>query len=355
MHSSMQVPLGRSSLLQIAQLVESLKAIEFIILRKDTAISESLIHILHVSFQGIIDALAPIIKKLESTRKLDQQRADLLNIVRMIENTIKTSDTLSISRQVLLEACAQVAICNRSLFSEREGERLLKLIQRACMLSSFQRDIVSMADTGFLFYHQDILGVMVADIYKRPTEANRLQYLLAAFADGIKACEMIRHTDQKPYFIAYRQSLSGVLKVGVIRPLCQEIETNLRLHIHTKNLAHLDTIDPKQQGMSPLRPFLDLSPLHILGLVIDVKQEVQHYLDSNFYNLTTIALHDWRTYAEMRALAHEKFGLILMDNFLPMGSLDQGLDVLQIMRNIHIFVSRFSYNMNMNQVCVLLL
>lgn len=38
-----------------------------------------------------------------------------------------------------------------------------------------------------------------------------------------------------------------------------------------------------------------------------------------------------------------------MDNYLPMGSLDQGLDVLQIMRNIHIFVSRFTYNMNMQQ------
>ncbi len=51
----------------------------------------------------------------------------------------------------------------------------------------------------------------------------------------------------------------------------------------------------------------------------------------------------------MRSLAAEKLGLILMDNFLPMGSLDQGLDVLQIMRNIHVFVSRFAYNMNMQQ------
>jgi hypothetical protein len=92
----------------------------------------------------------------------------------------------------------------------------------------------------------------------------------------------------------------------------------------------------------------------------------------------------------------EKLGLTLMDNYLPMGSLDQGLDVLQvcmcvfvcvcicmgvcvfnplylfyimyvthslyplyplyilythiqIMRNIHVFVSRFTYNMNMQQ------
>jgi WASH complex subunit 7 len=38
-----------------------------------------------------------------------------------------------------------------------------------------------------------------------------------------------------------------------------------------------------------------------------------------------------------------------MDNYLPMGSLEMGLDVLQIMRNIHVFVSRFTYNMNMQQ------
>ena len=30
-----------------------------------------------------------------------------------------------------------------------------------------------------------------------------------------------------------------------------------------------------------------------------------------------------------------------------MGSLDQGLDVLQIMRNIHVFVARFHYQMNL--------
>lgn len=51
----------------------------------------------------------------------------------------------------------------------------------------------------------------------------------------------------------------------------------------------------------------------------------------------------------MKALANEKYGLVLIDNYLPMGSLDQGLDILQIMRNIHIFVERFTYNMNTQQ------
>jgi WASH complex subunit 7 len=67
----------------------------------------------------------------------------------------------------------------------------------------------------------------------------------------------------------------------------------------------------------------------------------------NFYNLNTIALHDWKIYAEMRNLACEKYGLQLTEVHLPGHShYSEGLDVLEIMRNIHIFVTRFSYNLN---------
>jgi len=42
----------------------------------------------------------------------------------------------------------------------------------------------------------------------------------------------------------------------------------------------------------------------------------------------------------MRALAQMKYKLQLVDYYLPMGSLEQGIDALQIMRNIHVFVKR---------------
>ena len=48
----------------------------------------------------------------------------------------------------------------------------------------------------------------------------------------------------------------------------------------------------------------------------------------------------------MASIAADKYGIMLTDSHLPMGCLDQGLDVLQIMRNIHIFVCRYNYNMN---------
>lgn len=131
--------------------------------------------------------------------------------------------------------------------------------------------------------------------------------------------------------------------------VCSELENDLRLHIHTKTLSHLQNENPRTDNLRPLRPFLDMAPLKFLGIVLDVKATVSHYLDHVFYSLTTLALHDWRTYSDMKALAADKFGLVLLDSFLPMGSLDQGLDVLQIMRNINVFVSRFTYNLNMQQ------
>ena len=39
-------------------------------------------------------------------------------------------------------------------------------------------------------------------------------------------------------------------------------------------------------------------------------------------------------------------GLETVDDRLPSQTLEQGLDVLEIMRNIDVFVSRFLYNLN---------
>lgn len=53
-----------------------------------------------------------------------------------------------------------------------------------------------------------------------------------------------------------------------------------------------------------------------------------------------------QTYGEMRNLAMEKYRIPLAEIELPGQTLEQGLDVLEIMRNIHIFVARYNYNLN---------
>lgn len=50
---------------------------------------------------------------------------------------------------------------------------------------------------------------------------------------------------------------------------------------------------------------------------------VTHYLDKTFYNLTTVALHDWATYSEMRSLATQRYGLMMTEAHLPSQTLEQ--------------------------------
>ena len=50
---------------------------------------------------------------------------------------------------------------------------------------------------------------------------------------------------------------------------------------------------------------------------------VEHYLNKTFYNLTTVALHDWKTYGEMKNMAEQKYGLTLIESHLPSQTLEQ--------------------------------
>ena len=50
---------------------------------------------------------------------------------------------------------------------------------------------------------------------------------------------------------------------------------------------------------------------------------MESYLNKTFYNLTTVALHDWKTYSEMRALAQQKYTLTMAEAHLPSQTLEQ--------------------------------
>ena len=109
---------------------------------------------------------------------------------------------------------------------------------------------------------------------------------------------------------------------------------------------------------------------------IDIRNRIEIYLNRTFHNHTAIALHNWKvselkilfarrttyaankssttdqqsfhaqSYIEMRNIAISKYGLRCSEIELPSQTLEQGLDVLELMHNIHVFVSRYNYNLN---------
>lgn len=352
MHSAMQVPMPKTHIHDIAQLLEMLKAVEATLRRKDQAVAEFLVQMTRTIAGQIYHLLQPVKLRMEAQfKKPDYAQLIHYSVVVALTHLLESTETYTPCRLAALAVLeeAYLAIPTNMRMDTKETQKLHSLVQRLTALQNFRTDFVNACNTSFIYFHTDLLPLIVRGIYLQPTQATRLQYLLAVFEDGVQKGQSCAHyapADVARICVNYRSFLRNTLHTEIVRPLCRDIETDLRLHTHTKHLDHLQTLNPKTENLRPLKPFLQLPKLKILGTLIDVQEEVTHYLDRNFYNLTTVALHDWRTYADMRACALDKFGLQLMDNFLPMGSLDQGLDVLQIMRNIHIFVSRFTYNIH---------
>ena len=314
--------------------------------------------------------LLPIRQKLLASaqaRKLREGQLDQLAALTLALHSLSSAPTPPRLTALLL-ALAQSGV--DSLVKEAELSTLESVLGRVWTLCHFERVLFDSCDCAFLFWYQDLLPIYFRHLFRyAPTQATKLPYLLAALGDAVP---MLRHAhtlqevpgqaaaaagaDPTP-LAAFLRLVSELVEEQLVLPLCREVEKDLRLHVHSQYAAMdgagvtVNHMDPFRTGVTDLSTLLSLPPLRLDTLVVDISASVAHYLDSTFYNLNTVALYDWQTYGEMRNVARDKYGLELQEVHLPGQTLEQGLDVLEIMRNIHIFVRRYNYNMN-NQVFI---
>lgn len=143
-----------------------------------------------------------------------------------------------------------------------------------------------------------------------------------------------------------KDNIEQMVQSEIVAPLCKDIETELRLVVHKQAGVKLDERNPFKTTPVDLQPFLRTGPLVVLGSRLSVKHKVEAYLEATFYNLTTVSLHNWRTYGEMREAARTRLDLETVEDNLPSQTVEQGLDVLEMMRNIQVFTAGYNYNMN---------
>lgn len=149
---------------------------------------------------------------------------------------------------------------------------------------------------------------------------------------------------------SFRSENWCALRETVIRQICQQLETYLRFEFHSNVDNDLSPVASGHEQVL-IKLFSKLQPIRVCGKEVLLKHHIEQYLNATFYNLTTVSLHDWRTYGEMRNLSKFQFDLDTSEDFLPTHTIEQGLDILQIMRNINVFVTKFLYNLN-NQVFI---
>lgn len=147
-----------------------------------------------------------------------------------------------------------------------------------------------------------------------------------------------------------------LMRSTLLARICSHIENNLRLFIHSymHDGSTASTGGNGGDGVvaNDITALISAKALRFSGGQLFLfKNNIEHYLNKTFYNLTAVSLSDGRTYSEMRSFAKIKYDLNMIDDQLPTETLEQGLDLLDVMRFINDFTSKFVYDMN-NQVFI---
>ncbi|KAJ3639981.1 hypothetical protein Zmor_003307 [Zophobas morio] len=330
LHADKGRPMAKSVLLALCRLVEILKCFQFIFHKKLLP----LVYIISLISQHLshkaLTLLRHIRKSLTQEKSYKEQQLDVLSALSVCEQNLKGPNT---SQRILI---AKLSLSASGLSYDHLTE-IRSVINRLELICCVHSILNRLCDCSFLYWHQIyMLPVYFSKLIETKADLSRYYLILSALSD----CALIAGEKVSA-------STDTCLKKDLFGPLNQIVETNLRLQTHLH--LQLPPSDPFKNTLS--LNFSKFSPARMDKYYISIKKETEHYLSTMFYNLTTVVLHDWKTYGEMRRLARLQYSLETVEDNLPMQTLEQGLDVLEIMRNINVFVGKYLYNLN-NQVFV---
>eukprot|EP00592_Proboscia_alata_P013642 CAMPEP_0194390340 /NCGR_PEP_ID=MMETSP0174-20130528/109434_1 /TAXON_ID=216777 /ORGANISM="Proboscia alata, Strain PI-D3" /LENGTH=1194 /DNA_ID=CAMNT_0039183581 /DNA_START=31 /DNA_END=3612 /DNA_ORIENTATION=+ len=292
-----------------------------------------------------------------STPEISQKLSQLGGCLSALEFILKGSSTFSSIRSFAAEIAAHMSL-DTDLLSETvitDCQRAIRQLQRLRLLSEIDESVRKACDCSFLYFHKELIPAFLADTYQAGEKGNfcNIQLIMSAISDAGPLLRCTPHlettTEGIPAHVqAFRlHVVNNALRDKIIGPLCRDVETALRLAVHTRSANIAASINPKMLRSKKLSSFFfEMEDIAVLGATVNIKLAVERYLESIFYDLTTVSLNDSNTYTQMRLVAKEMLGLEVSNNHLPMGTIDQGVNVIEIMKNVDDFVAKFSYCIN---------
>ena len=151
-------------------------------------------------------------------------------------------------------------------------------MRRLDLISHFDNILKVACDCTFLYWSRPMIHTFFKRVYECPERAQELMYVFEALHDPVPMLLSAVHLPSKNIlFEAYKKELEDSFQTNVILPLCQEIETDLRLHIHTvvlgQQVTHLSSL---KGNLKELTIFFKIRPLRFFGSFIEIGGSFEH-------------------------------------------------------------------------------
>uniref|UniRef100_A0A0D9WLI9 WASH complex subunit 4 N-terminal domain-containing protein n=1 Tax=Leersia perrieri TaxID=77586 RepID=A0A0D9WLI9_9ORYZ len=217
-----------------------------------------------------------------------------------------------------------------------------KLISKFRILSNFWTLIDERTNCSFLYWRKEMLATWLSMVYGDACKLSWLQNIIDAFSDGMSLLTL--GNVGTVTLQCYEEEIEDALRKEVVAPLCRDIETDLRLHVHSTHLKGTVSVNPTKTGVCNLSWYLRMKPLRLPSKFVDIKLLVENHLNSAFYTYSVMSSYDSRMYAEMHQLGELKYGVELENFHLTVDTADQDFDLKQSMENLDSFSEAYSYN-----------
>lgn len=230
-------------------------------------------------------------------------------------------------------------------------------------ISSVEEILRKACDCSFLYFYRDIYPGIFGHMYETCNSSiGYIPLVLSSLSDPEQILRHVKHINSSDCVADYQSSLLRYTRERLVTPICEAIEANLRcvllfepfilwtVSILTfySRLAYYSKTgqqrDDEEFSDRHVRSLLLSQPFYICQKRFDLKAEVEDELGNAFYDLCADSLNDYNAYVQMRSIANERYGISIMEPYLPDGSSDQRFDVLDFVRDFdckakHEFVS----------------
>ena len=226
-------------------------------------------------------------------------------------------------------------------------DRLEKYFGRMSVLQDLQKYLYDSTHLAYFYKIRSFSTLFFEVLAANKTNINLLKYLFKAFEDSQRLLSRVAYLEEKDLLMKqYKSELITTFNEIIIEPTAKAIEDSLRLKIHSIYIEKMKGENPVKEGTLDIKHLINCEPLFLFGERISIKSILEERLTKRFYNLTAFNPKDWQTYEDMKCLAYHLYGLELQDNLLPPQKVEQGMDIIAIVKKLNDLVVNYHFSLH---------
>ena len=248
--------------------------------------------------------------------------------------------------RLVIEKLCLSTITAKEMIDEESYELINDNLLIVELLNQLSREIKRCCDCSFLYLCQDVFPDFFKNIYN--DKSKRLYYFIMAINDIENPLHYIKdkENDGIEAIKKLRKVTFETFENIFLKKISQEIQDELSKEVHG---AFIEELEGSPYSDNSLKSYLNIKSFRFFDRVVDIKRYVEEQFNMRFYQLTTLNMNNYQTYQRMRVLAKNKYGLNLHDVYLPNQNLEQGKDILDVVRNLGTFSKSYTHNLHSQQ------